>query len=48
MIFSFFVQMICKLATVVGRDVTVRLLLTRFAELCSDALLHVRKVKLVF
>lgn len=36
--------MICKLAPVVGREATIRLLLVRFSELCADNLLHVRKV----
>ncbi len=37
-------QLMSKLAPLVGRDLTERCLMPRFAELCTDAHFHVRKV----
>jgi serine/threonine-protein phosphatase 4 regulatory subunit 1 len=37
------VMLMSRLAIIVGKDVTERLLLPRFAEMCTDALFHVRK-----
>ena len=39
-----FAQMMTKLAPLIGKEITERVFLTRFAEMCSDALFHVRKV----
>lgn len=33
-----------KMAPLVGKDITERVFMLRFAELCTDALFHVRKV----
>ena len=33
-----------KITTLVGADITERLFLSRFGELCSDPLFHIRKV----
>ncbi|ELT87826.1 hypothetical protein CAPTEDRAFT_156976 [Capitella teleta] len=38
------VALMSKLAPLVGQDITRRIFLPRFAELCTDALFHVRKV----
>ena len=35
-----------KLAPLIGRDITERVFLPRFAQMCGDALFHVRKVRL--
>ena len=32
------------MAPLVGKDITERIFLPRFAEICTDALFHVRKV----
>lgn len=38
-------QIICKMAPMVGKDVTERLFLPRFCEMCCDCrMFHVRKV----
>lgn len=37
------VQLLCKLVSILGRDKTIRLLLSRFTELCIDSLSHIRK-----
>ena len=37
-------QLMSKMAPLVGKDITRRVFMMRFAELCTDALFHVRKV----
>lgn len=37
-------QLMTKFAPMLDHDVTKRVFLTRFAQLCNDALFHVRKV----
>ena len=39
-------QLMTKITTLVGADITERLFLDRFGELCSDPLFHIRKVRL--
>lgn len=38
------VALMSKMAPLIGKDITTRLFLTRFCEMCSDSLFHVRKV----
>ena len=37
-------KLMTKITTLVGADITERLFLDRFGELCSDPLFHIRKV----
>jgi len=41
-----FLQIMTRLAPLVGSDITERCLLPRYAIMCNDALFHVRKVSL--
>ncbi|XP_077982604.1 serine/threonine-protein phosphatase 4 regulatory subunit 1-like isoform X2 [Glandiceps talaboti] len=38
------VALMTKMAPLLGMDITVRVILPRFSELCTDALFHIRKV----
>lgn len=42
--FLFGLQLMSKMAPLVGKDITERVFMPRFAELCTDAHFHVRKV----
>lgn len=37
-----------KMAPLIGGDLTYRLIMNRFLELCGDSLFHVRKVIFTF
>lgn len=39
-----FPQLMSKMAPLLGKDMTERLFLLRFCEMCTDPLFHVRKV----
>lgn len=41
---SLFLKLMTKITTLVGADITERLFLDRFGQLCSDPLFHIRKV----
>lgn len=41
-------QLMSKMSQLLGKDMTERLFLSRFCEMCTDPLFHVRKVLLWF
>ena len=42
--YIFFIQLLSKMAPMIGREMSERLFLDRFAKLCTDPVFHVRKV----